>query len=40
MEPAYIQAQSDTAAKTIKEFARKWMSDDDEKISGQAIIEV
>ena len=40
MNSTYIQVQSAAAAKTIEEFARKWMSDDGQKISEKAGIEV
>jgi hypothetical protein len=36
----YIQAQNDAAAKTIEEFARKWMSADGERILADAKIEI
>jgi hypothetical protein len=40
MNSTYIKVQSNAAAKTIEEFARKWMSDDGQKISDKADIEV
>lgn len=40
MSSNYIQVQSEAAAKTIEEFARKWMSDDGQMIAENAVIEV
>lgn len=37
---AYIQAQQQEAAKTVEEFARKWMRDGEYKIPDRAAIEI
>lgn len=38
--PTYLQAQQQDAAKTIEEFARKWMRDGEDKIPDSAAIEI
>ena len=40
MQFGIVQAQNDAAAKTIEEFARKWMSADGERILADAKIEI
>ncbi len=40
MSASYMQVQNAAAAKTVEEFARKWMRDGEVKIPDDAIIEV
>ncbi len=40
VDTAYLQAATEAAAKTVEEFAKKWMKDDGQMIDEKAKIEV